>query len=137
MKTYKHVKEKIVCDICKKNITSEKSEDYHVYDVNSYKDSITLNIIMSSLTEEELDICEKCKAKALLLSFMRKWKLSDTIYPLFKTEKDDCGMKTFIKKVIPKFRSGSVNWIMAEWIKGKFLNEDKIEIIKNKKGEIR
>ena len=106
----------VTCNVCKKNMTNQEIEDYHVYDVKESK-SITLCIIPTNLTDEDLDICEECKARAMLISIIRRWNIASKLYKLFITPKDDVGMDTFIKKIIRCKWGHSVNWIGCDWIR--------------------
>lgn len=115
----KHVEESVTCNLCNRDMTGQEIEDYNIYDVLPSQ-TIRLSIIENSYSKHELDICEECKARAMLISIIRRWDVTSKLYPLFKTAKDDVGMDTFVEKVVMgKWGHGAVDWISANWIRSK------------------
>lgn len=109
------VKEKITCDVCKKNMTKQsETEGYHILGDQFHK------TIRFGISHSGGDICTECTAKALLFCIIRRWNIADKIYELFRTKTDKLGMDTFIKKIMfPKWKWGATEWIHWECIKKK------------------
>lgn len=123
MKRYKHIEEKVTCDICKKDMINEKLKDYIIYDVKgSQNASLNIRLIGHGLSEV-LDICEHCKARAMFFNLMRYWHIAKKLYDHYE-KKEDLTRLTQMGKFLKDFydkdwQETGTNWIRAEDIKSK------------------
>lgn len=118
MRIEKHIKEEVTCDVCGKDITHEERQHYAVYDVAENKNAyLEIRVYDPPSKSNRVDMCELCKAKALLLGIIRRWKLDRELYRKFSTEKDTVGMDSFIQRIIYSKWGHGVDWIRAAWIR--------------------